>query len=139
MTIGTTAIDATMHAWNSRDRGAYLDCYAEGCELTSPVGSGTGREYVGAFYDETVTSFPDNEVIVRRVVAEGDTVVEESTIVGTNTGPVIAPDGSELPATGRRVELPMAGLHTLRDGRIVSSRFYWDNAAFAVQMGLVEG
>jgi len=36
------------------------------------------------------------------------------------------------------VSVPYAGLHTVRDGRFVSSSFYWDSMALLQQLGLLQ-
>ena len=33
---------------------------------------------------------------------------------GTDTGPMAGPDGSPVPATGRPVSIPFAGVHVVR-------------------------
>src|ERR1044072_110826 len=38
-------------------------------------------------------------------VEQGDAFADEWVFVGTHTGPLVLPDGSELPATGKRVEI----------------------------------
>lgn len=73
------------------------------------------------------------------LVEVGDTVVEEGVVEGTNTGPLTAPDGSQIPATGRDFTIPFAALHVVRDGKISKSRFYWDGMGFMAQLGLLHG
>ena len=124
-------------AWNGRDRAAYVGTYAEDCSLTSPDGGGKGQEAVGAFYDSSVGAFPDNEVRIVALAEDGELLAEEGAMIGTNTGPIPMPDGSELPATGATVELPYLAMHTVRDDRIVESRYYWDQVAMLGQLGLL--
>ena len=38
------------------------------------------------------------------MVEQGDTIATEWTWVATNTGPLVMPDGTEVPPTGNRVE-----------------------------------
>ena len=47
------------------------------------------------------------------------------------------PDGTELPPTGRRIELRGMELVVVRDGKIVIDNLYYDNAAVMAQLGLV--
>lgn len=58
-------------------------------------------------------------------------------MLGTNTGPSYGPDGSEIPPTGRPVEFGLMAIHSVRDRRIVSSRFYWDTMPILGQLGLL--
>jgi steroid Delta-isomerase len=42
-------------AFSAGDRGAWLDCFADGATMEDPVGTPmrTGRDEIGAFYDES--------------------------------------------------------------------------------------
>jgi steroid delta-isomerase-like uncharacterized protein len=134
----TDLVELTTRTWNERDRDAYRDCYAEDAELVVPGSVGTGHEAVLAFWDENMAAFPDNRVTVQLVVAQGDVLVEESRLDATNTGPLAAPDGSPIPATGRPISIPFTGIHTVRDGRITSTHFYWDTYDMLGQLGLLD-
>jgi predicted ester cyclase len=57
--------------------------------------------------------------------------------VGTHTGPLVLPDGTELPPTGKRVEVKGMELVRVRDGKIVVDNLYYDNLAVAAQLGLL--
>jgi predicted ester cyclase len=73
------------------------------------------------------------------LIEEGDTVVAEWTWLGTNTGPLITLDGSEIPATGKTVELSGVSVLTVRDGKPASERDYVDTAAMTSQLRLMAG
>lgn len=124
-------------AWNARDRAAYVGTYADDCALTTPDGGGKGQEAVGAFYDSSLRAFPDNQVRVVALAEDGELLAEEGVLTATNTGPLPMPDGTELPATGAALELPYLAMHTVRDGRIAESRYYWDQMAMLGQLGLL--
>ena len=57
--------------------------------------------------------------------------------MGTHTGPLVLPDGTELPPTGKRVEVKGMELVRVRDGKIVVDNLYYDNLAVAAQLGLL--
>jgi steroid delta-isomerase-like uncharacterized protein len=124
-------------AWNSRDQDGFFATYADDCEVTAPGFTGKGRQGLTEFWTAWNGAFPDNQVIVRVVFAEGDRVAEESVFEGTNDGPLTNPDGSQIPATGRRVSEPFSGIHAVRDGRIVSTHFYFDQVDLLTQLGLM--
>jgi SnoaL-like polyketide cyclase len=52
-------------------------------------------------------------------VEEGDAFADAWVFVGKHTGPLVLPDGTELPPTGKRVEVPGTELVRGRDGKIV--------------------
>lgn len=83
------------------------------------------------------TAFPDMSMSVRSVTVDGDTAVEEGVFSGTHTGPMPSPDGSMIPATGRRVELAYADFFTVRDDVVTSDRLYMDRLAMLEQLGLI--
>ncbi len=66
---------------------------------------------------------------------QGDTVAAEWTESGTNTGPMVLPDGTARPPTGRRIEHTGMEVAHVHDGKIVEYHMYWDRMATARQLG----
>ena len=79
----------------------------------------------------------DLDACMDLLVDEGDKFADEWTFTGTNTGPFRLPDGTEVPATGKRVEIKGMELVEVRDGKIVVDNLYYDFMAALVQLGLV--
>ena len=48
------------------------------------------------------------------------------------------PDGTEIPPTGNRVEIPYVSIYTARGDQIVSGRLYWDQTEVMNQLGLLD-
>lgn len=61
----------------------------------------------------------------------------EWTWAGTNTGPLVLRDGTQVPPTGKRVELRGMELAQMREGKISAYRMYWDGLAILRQLGLL--
>ena len=86
------------------------------------------------------TTTPDgadhrDEVPVRR-----DTASEPCRVSGYLYGEhstQLLPDGTELPATGKQVEVRGMELVRVREGKIVVDNMYYDNLAVAAQLGLL--
>jgi len=131
-------IDLAADAWNRHDGDAYVALHAEDYEIVTPDLTAKGHDGVRQFWAANWGPFPENQITVLRVVADGTTVVEEGVFAGTNTGPLPMPDGTELPATGATVSIPYMAWHTVRDGLFTSSHFYWDSIAFLQQLGLMQ-
>jgi predicted ester cyclase len=74
---------------------------------------------------------------VGHVVESQDDVVVEGVYSGTHTGPLATPDGQEIAATDKSVNVPYVTMFEVRDGRIASHRAYWDQMAFMAQLGLM--
>ena len=124
-------------AWNARDQESFFATYTDDCELTAPGFTGKGRQGLQEFWSLWMGAFPDNQVMVRLLIADGDNVAEESRFEGTNSGPLPNPDGTEIPATGRRASEPFSGIYTVRGGKIASSRLYFDQVDMLTQLGLM--
>lgn len=130
-------IEKSTDAWNAHDRAALTACYSADCEFVAPPDVGKGHAAVQKFWDENEVIWPDSRVRITLLKEDGEVLFEEGVVEGTNTGPIPLPDGTEAPASGNAVSFPFAGVHTVRDGLIVSTRFYWDNAAIYQQLGLM--
>ena len=61
----------------------------------------------------------------------------EWTWAGTHRGPLTLPDGTEVPATGKRAEATGAEIVRFRDGKVVEHNLYFDNLAAMAQLGLL--
>ncbi len=133
----TDVVRASVDTWNNADRQGFLACYAEDCEIVTPALDGKGHDGVAAFWTSIMGPMPDCRVQVLRLLTEGDAVAEEALSQATNTGPSYAPDGTEIPATGRTATFAFSALHTVQDDKIVSSHFYWDTLAILAQLGLL--
>jgi ketosteroid isomerase-like protein len=73
---------------------------------------------------------------VRSVIEQGNVVVLEGATKGTFTGPMMTADG-EVPPTGKSYVAPLVSVCELSGtGLITACREYYDNAAFAAQLGL---
>jgi predicted ester cyclase len=67
----------------------------------------------------------------------GDSFADEWTFAGTQTGPLPLPDGTQLPPTGKRLEIKGMELVQVRDGKIVIDNLYYDAMAILAQVGLL--
>lgn len=124
--------------WNQREFEAGAGLAAADCEITV---AGTGERFHGPagaeqFARRWAEAFPDGRITVDTVVASGDHVACEFTGTGTHTGTLHTPMG-DIPATGKRVELHLCDIHTIRDGRIHASHAYFDAASMMGQLGLM--
>ena len=91
-----------------------------------------GRDQVRQFYAQLMGALPDLSIeILRRHVAD-DTIVLEVIIRGTQEG-----GWRGLPATGRRVEVPLCGVYTFSpDDRLAGEKIYYDRALVLRQLGV---
>jgi steroid delta-isomerase-like uncharacterized protein len=121
---------------NSGDMDTAVSVFADDCVNTSPYGTLHGTEALRQMGEAFAAAAPDNRLEAHHTWEDGDTVVVEGLYTGTHTGPLAGPSGV-IPATGRSFSLPYVDIFQARDGRFVSHRIYWDNAAFLAQLGLL--
>jgi steroid delta-isomerase-like uncharacterized protein len=86
------------------------------------------RQFVSAFFK----GFPDINISVEDVIAEGDKAVTRYTIRGTHQG-----ETEEFgPPTGRQMELQGITIHRIEGGKIVEEWERYDNLSALQQLGL---
>ena len=123
--------------YNDGDLEGLADCYTEDAVLVSPDGTARGRAAIREQWGRDKAAFPERVLTVDVILEQGDTLATEFTWVATNTGPLVLPDGTELPPTGKRAELKGMELVQFRDGKVAVHREYWDNRAVAGQLSVL--
>ncbi len=79
---------------------------------------------------EFLKTFPDQQVTIEKMVAEGDHVAIYATYSGTQEGPM-----PPFPASGKKAESKFLALFRLQEGKIAELWVEWDNLAFLKQLG----
>jgi predicted ester cyclase len=98
-------------------------------------GTFTGRSAIRERLARDLTACPDAAYTVGSFVEQGDSFADEWTFAGTQTGPMPLLDGTQLPPTGKRLEIKGMELVQLRDGKIIVDNLYYDVMAVLVQLG----
>lgn len=120
-------------ALNAKDMDTVVALATPDARVTSvPFGTTAG---VREDWEVWSQGFPDARIEVKNVVAQGDHVVAEIVGSGTHTGTLRSPTG-DIPATGRRVEMPLVEVYRFRDGKIAEMRYYFDAFSLLQQLGL---
>ncbi len=88
------------------------------------------REEFKEFLRQDAEIFPDSKVELEQLVAEGDLVAFLGTYKGTQTGRMGA-----FPASGKELELEIAGMFRLEEGKLAELWVSWDNLAALTQLG----
>lgn len=103
-------------------------------DMTNPGQPLVGREAIGAYlatiYGQAFTDITADEV---ELLVDGNVVMLEFLFKGEHTGEFFG-----IPATGKRVELPMMSVYHIEDGLIRSARLYYDSMTMMRQLGLAE-
>jgi predicted ester cyclase len=130
-------VRAHHRAFNDRDWSVASRIYSPDL-LTAEPGSGAvrGIEAFVAHAQGFVTGFPDARLELLTLVDDGERVTTEGAFVGTNTGPLMTPQG-ELPPTGRSLRLLFCDVWESEAGRVTNHRMYYDQMSMAAQLGLL--
>jgi steroid delta-isomerase-like uncharacterized protein len=123
--------------YNAGDMEGFANAHSEDAVLVTPAGTARGRAAIREFWNRVKTAYPDFTLTVDVVVEQGDIVATEWTWSGTNTGPLVSRDGTQMPPTGKRVEHTGMELAHLREGKIAEYHMYWDGMTIARQLGLL--
>lgn len=132
-------MDRLTEAMIQKDLDAVIGLYAPDAVGESPdVGTLRGAEAIAGYLTGFTEAFPDFTYELSHGHECGDTAIDEGDWIGTNTGPLPLPDGGTVPATGRSVRVRSCDVLTVRDGRAVSHRFYYDQMDLLQQLGLAQ-
>ena len=77
-------------------------------------------------------TFPDYHEDIESLVGEGDYVAWRSKGTGTQSGAL-----GPFPATNKRMEVAIIGMHRFQDGLVAETWTSWDNLAALTQLGLL--
>jgi ketosteroid isomerase-like protein len=114
-------------------------CYADDATAVTPdQGELNGADAIANYLGQFAEAIPDARWESLYAHEAGDTAIDEGYVAGINTGPLRMPTGETIPATGRQVRVRGCDAATVRDGRITSHRFYFDQLEFLGQLGLTE-
>ena len=123
----TAAINAA--DWDALDTLLSED-FRRHSQATTEMPETSGEEYK-QLQQVYLASFPDQQVTVEMLVAEGDKVAAYGTYAGTNTGPM-----GDVPATGRSAQSKFLSIFRIEGGKIAELWVEWDNVALLTQLGL---
>lgn len=133
------ALEAQIQAVNAHDGPAFASFYADEAVVVDPQYAEPLRGRAAIEQDVVVflTAFPDLEFSLINTLVGDRLIAGEGKIAGTNNGPIQVPGAEEIPATGRRLEFPIAFFSRLNEsGKIVEERRYYDIASQHEQLGL---
>jgi steroid delta-isomerase-like uncharacterized protein len=80
------------------------------------------------------TAMPDIRGTVTNSFASGNIATLEISWTGTQTGPMVTPDGT-IPPSGKSQTTPAAWVLEFEEGKMKASRHYFDLVTFLTQIG----
>jgi|Tabmets5t2r1_1033131.scaffolds.fasta_scaffold68857_2 steroid delta-isomerase-like uncharacterized protein len=106
---------------------------ADGVEDLVPIGILRGREEIKDFFRGVFAAMPNAETTCLRVVAAETSAAVEWRMTGTFDGEPF----QGVDPTGKPIDVRGLDLIEIEDGLIVSNTAYYDNMAYARQVGLM--
>jgi predicted ester cyclase len=98
------------------------------------------QERDGSFLDylpKWTNGFPDYRIPIGELFGEGNKAAFTWAFSGTNTGSLPGPDGSEIPATGKKVtDALVVGIAEWQGERLATLTCRWDQLGLLQQLGL---
>jgi steroid delta-isomerase-like uncharacterized protein len=128
-------------AFNDRDLDRVAAMVSEDFELVDFAAEGQtfrGPQGIRQWHQIFLTAAPDAKAkaeLTNVVTAGEGWVFTEHTGRATHTGPLVGLSGT-IPPTGRRVELPIAELVRVEEGKITLLHAYYDGATLMRQLGV---
>lgn len=131
-------IQGLFETFNTRNLHRSSALVTDDFELVD-VGAGLtlrGHEALRQWFEGFLTAGPDARADLKTLVAAGEWAASEHVGSFTHTGPLLSPSGT-IPPTGRRVELQVAEVYRIKDGKVALLRAYYDAATLLQQLGLM--
>ncbi len=122
-------------AWRRLDAETLVADYVEDAVIESPLAGGTtqGRDQIRQVFQTYFVAFPDLAMEVDEVLVDDQRAAVMATFTGTDRGGFMG-----MPATGRRVTIPVVFLYEFKDGKIVRDRRVYDFTGMLVQVGTLK-
>jgi predicted ester cyclase len=129
-------------AWNAQDVETFANRHTEDVVVYLPAApTQYGMEAHKEFALNSFKAFPDQRVQNRpykAFFAGGEWVCSIARYTGTMTGPMIGPDGTETPPTGKSFDVDFCTVGHWKNGQMVEEYLFYDAVTFMKQIGLSE-
>ena len=107
------------------------DCHTHQLQSGSPVvAAPRGPVAIKAHVTEWLSAFPDLKFTVEQMFADGDRVISQLAMDGTQTGQWLG-----IPPTQKRVNIRMITIHRIRKGKIIEDWVLVESLGLLQQLG----
>jgi steroid delta-isomerase-like uncharacterized protein len=129
--------DRFVNAFNAHDEHALLALHAADIKFTAPGGfKATNAKDATGFAMTWLKAFPDGKMKVRSEIISGPWIIQEITMEGTHSAPLVTPTGT-VPATHKKVVGYGVQLLRVENAKIAEARIYYDQLDQMTQLGLI--
>lgn len=120
--------------WNKHNLGTVDELVAPDVVEHNPLlpGQGPIREGFKQSVETALSAFPDAQVTLDDLIAEGDKVVARWTAHGTHRG-----DFMGVPATNKQVTVEGIDIYRYQDGKRIETWRQWDTLGVMQQLGVI--
>jgi steroid delta-isomerase-like uncharacterized protein len=123
--------------WNQRNLALFDEFAASNFIHYDPATPTVrSREDYKQWFTETRNAFPDFQLTIDDMIAEGDQVVTRWTFRGTNTGDLVTP--MHIPATGKQVTVSGITISRFAGSQVVENWQQGDTMGFMQQLGVIQ-
>ena len=131
------AVRSAYQVAEDKDFSGWVNCFTEDGTFTdqSIMVTYRGKE-LSRPVEIYATAFPDMHRELYRFFVDGDTVIVELALQGTQTGPLKSPLGTIQP-TGKRMDAPCCDVFRLKNGKIQSFNCYPSGTVIFAQLGVL--
>lgn len=131
-------IEQADEAFQTADWDRFLNLHAESVVVNTPGSSEPvkGREGLAELVKSYHAAFPDIKTETESLFGQGNWVVTEEVLTGTNTGPMTSPTGEEIPPTNKPIRMNQALVFQVENGLIQEVHLYFDQLGMLTQLGL---
>lgn len=128
--------DRFIAAFNAHDERALLALHAANIKFDAPGFKATNSTDATAYATRWLKGFPNGKMTVRSEIVAGPWVIQEITMEGLHTAPLVGPMGT-VPPTHKKVVGHGVQLLRVENGQIAEARVYYDQYEFMSQLGLI--
>jgi steroid delta-isomerase-like uncharacterized protein len=118
---------------NRHETSAIQEHLADDMTFVNPVSGSTDKRGMELFHTGFFGGFPDTHYRIDRLTSQGDAVVVECTVSGTNLG-----EFAGAAPTRNKISVPAAFCIEVSEGRVKSWRTYLDVAGMMRQLQTAE-
>lgn len=129
---------AWIEAVTKHDIDGFIDLHSATVEMYDPTFANPlkGSEALRSWIDNLFKMFPDYKMKEQRIFGHDEWVSVEAEETGTMKGPIHAPGGRIVPATGKSFKISSSIVCRVADGKIAEVRAYYDVLGLMGQLGL---
>ena len=119
--------------WNGKKHDRIDEFYATDFVNVDPSSPEVKNlEQFKQYIAEMNAAFPDQQVTIEDLVAEGDKVAKQWSVKSTHTGNFMG-----IPATNKKISISGITIYRIVDGKVKECVWGYDTYGFMVQLGVI--